>query len=235
MSILTAKSIIFIEFENILCDTDTFVIQKIYDTFKNNRENCILNALLDKIERNGIENIKYISQVKKNMNPLIEYINDDIEDKDGIAYEIYNNILYAEYGSTETFDSMPKTIIGSSLDVLIMDENLEKTYIFCKNPTPEICEFIYEMYDESRTDIIAGDESDFLRKVPCTSYFISDSSNIQDIMECGHTEDTPVEIYVPEYTFNITEDTREIITYPPIDELTRNSSIVVNSIRLPIV
>ena len=123
MPILTAKSIVFIEFENLLYDTDTFVVQKVYDKYKDDREHCPCLELLDRIDRNGIENMKYISQVKMNINPIMEYMNDDIENPLDVASDIYESIMYAEYGTTEQFDDLNKTTVGNSIDMIMRDEH----------------------------------------------------------------------------------------------------------------
>ena len=233
MPILTAKSIVFIEFENLLYDTDTFVVQKVYDKYKDDREHCPCLELLDRIDRNGIENMKYISQVKMNINPIMEYMNDNVDNPLDVANDIYESIMYAEYGTTEQFDDLNKTTVGNSIDMIMRDEHFQTMYIFCNNPTPEIYDFIYSMYDD-RIIIISGDKSDFLQTVPCTAYFISDATNILDIMEIERDEDDIVEIYIPEYKFTMDED-GIILIDPPIKELTKDNSINVATIGLPIV
>lgn len=233
MSILTAKSVIFIEFENLLYDTDTFVIQKIYDTFKDNREHCICNELIDKIERNGIQYMKYIAQTKQNMNPIIEYLDDDIEDPAGVAEEIYNDIIYAEYGTLEPFDILHKTIIGNSVDGIMKDEHFDRMYVYCKNPTNEICDLLFELYSD-RVIIIGGDKSDFFQTIPCTSYFIADALDLLDIVKVDHG-DEPIEVYIPEYSFNMNKETGSILIDPPVGEIVDGTGISVNTIKLPIV
>ena len=59
--------------------------------------------------------MKYIAQTKQNMNPIIEYLDDDIEDPAGVAEEIYNDIIYAEYGTLEPFDILHKTVYNISI------------------------------------------------------------------------------------------------------------------------
>ena len=89
------------------------------------------------------------------------------------------------------------------------------------------------MYDD-RIIIISGDKSDFLRTVPCTIYFMSDATNILDIIEIERDEDDIIEIYIPEYKFNMDED-GIILIDPPIKELTKDNNINVATIELPIV
>ena len=58
MSLLTSAEqdiVMYIEFENLLFDTDTFVLTKLYESFKDRYDECPYKALLDKVERNGYE------------------------------------------------------------------------------------------------------------------------------------------------------------------------------------
>ena len=233
MPILTAKSIVFIEFENLLYDTDTFVIERLYDKYKEDIENCPFCELINKIDRNGIENIRFISQVKTNINPIMQYMNDNIENPLELSNQIYDNIIYHNYGTIEQFDCLEKTIIGNSVDTIMRDEHFETMYIFCNDPTPEIYDFIYSIYDD-RIIIVNGSKSDFLRTVPCNIYFISDATNILDIIEVKRDDSDIVEIYVPEYSFNMNED-GTIFIDPSINEITKENSISIATIELPIV
>lgn len=237
MSLLTSVEqdiVMYIEFENLLFDTDTFVLTNLYEAFKDRYDECPYKALLDKVERNGYDYIPYFGQVKENMNPVLEFLNENTPLAEFVAETLYCEVMYSEdYTTIENYQDLRYTRVGSGIQTLIRDNTISKIYIFCNNPTPIIEALIREITaNDDKVEILCGDRTEFLAETPCDSYFLADAANIKYIAKTGKRQ-RQAQVMVPEYKFNMNGDDIKMDLDP--GDMLKQYNIDINTLQLPII
>ena len=203
-------------------------------------DNIREQMIIERIISNGEIYLPYIGQVKHTLNPILQYINNDIpeEDKEFLAEAIYCDLLYNEsYHTMYDYDGLRMTNIGKGLATLLMDPNIKTVYIYCNNPTDAIVDFIKYMTDNDDKVIIeCGDRTEFLSTVPCDSYFLSDVKNIKYITNLGKRE-CKTDIFVPEFKFNMMNDGNSVDIKLDFGKsaniLLEEFNLDINTIKLP--
>lgn len=222
---------------SVLFTTDWFVLQKIYKyLFRTNDTNDLFYELKDQVESDlvGYQNISKLAQIKSFPNPLMDYM---VNPDESTADNYYNGILLDDEITQETyFTDLFKTNIGKSLDQLLKDSNLTSVYVHVASPAENMLTFIHMSYaniDKSKINFVIGNKEDFLKDIPCDNYFFNNIDDIQFIMNIDRDKDCCV--YTPEYSYNMRTDKPAMVRVPiPLEELTSNNKICVNTIKLPL-
>ena len=192
MSVLHNVSNIYVDFENVIANTDIFVCTKLYKNLKDKKEiikSHPIHGLFDVINTTGIESISTLEQLKTTFNPLRELADETklsseqnltkSQQLDLICDDIYDQILSYNYTDIESIEDMTYTNIADSLVVLTKDKKLENIYVYVKNLSTFIHSSIYEHFREvGKVKIITGDRRKFFDEVVCDTYIFN---NIMDI------------------------------------------------------
>lgn len=183
MSILHKSSTIFIDFEDMLCDTDSYVCKQLYTSYKSSKPNdFIFKKLIDTIDHPevGDENIKYLVMTKETDCFLEEYVDDGQLQSDEehmnlsiIVNAIYSEILYND-NISDIGGQLSLTKIGDNMRYLIKDPNLKNIYIYMPSCTNAIHRFIFNQFTDlqEKITIITGDRESFIRSTPCELYIM---------------------------------------------------------------
>lgn len=238
MALLFGASKIFVDFETILFDTDSFIISHIYEACKDTTDHSF-TELVNYIKDGNEDNFQYIGQVKNSINPLMDFIEDEEE-----AYLCYYEILYSvDMDIDILIDELAPTDIGKSLLTLMKDENVEKLYVYIEGPTPNLCQVVYNFFgQDERVIIVGGDKKEFLKceDFYCDTYIVQNIDDVLALMEGGKREDK-TEVLVPEFPFNVGGETNDIMLYNEDgDEITgtylsTNYNIDVSTMELPLI
>lgn len=240
MPILSVKTTIFIEFENILFDTDTFILGELYLKYINASDELrmLFKPLMDIIDKYGVDNLYLLSQIKHNRNPLYDFIDHDMEypNKKEICDFLYDSILYGEY-DIEYMHNLELTNIGKSIYQLLIDENLDKLYIYINRETDSIMNFLVTwLNQDTRIEYITGNKNDFLEKIECESYFLSRYDDIESIAKLSNPNKImQKDVVIPEYKFNIDKEGNLRYKNMTYSKLFDDFNINVTSAKLPIV
>ena len=217
MSILYKSSVIFINFEDMLCDTDSYVCNQVYkanDSLKTN----MFNKLIETIERPevGVDNIKFLVMTKQTDCFLREYVSNDylgddidiIDNNDDkitnipiIVSSMYNEILYNDK-VTKIDNDITFTNLSNSIEYLITDPNFQKMYVYMPSCTQAIHELIYNHFSriKDKITIVTGDMESFLQTTPCDVYIIKDI----DLVPCLFFDrEEDAQIIVPAFPCNM--------------------------------
>lgn len=237
MALLYGASKIFIDFKTLLFDTDSFVISYIYEAFKDETTSSF-TELVNYIKENW-SSYEYIGQVKNSINPLSDFVVDEKE-----SDLCYNEILYSSDIDLDTvFDKLAPTDLGKSLLTLMKDSNVQQLYVYIDTPTPTLCEVVYNFFGkDSRVFIVGGNKDNFLanEEFYCDTYIFEDVNDIHKLMKRGSNKEK-IEVLIPEFSFNITENDLSIALYDDEGNLisgTRLSeeyNIDVSTISLPLI
>lgn len=192
MPVLHESSNIYVDFENVIANTDIFVCTKLYKIFKDKRDIITshpIHGLFDVIDATGLESLNTLEELKTTFNPLRELADDtkvtpesDLtksEQLDLICNDIYDQILSYNYSDIDSLEDLTYTNISDSLSVLTKDKKLENLYVYVKNLSPFIHTSLYEHFrNSSKLKIITGDRRKFFDEVVCDTYIFN---NIMDI------------------------------------------------------
>lgn len=214
MSMLYGKTNVFIDFEGMLYDTDTYVVRELYDYIQKQDEPSMFDSMNELFDNLSVENLKYALQLKSFPNPLMEFIEalDDDEDIDleEVANEIYNSTLYTfklpEGERTPDMNILQLTSIGAGLKTLLNDPNFNTLYIYVtRELNNDIIKLINEDLD-SECDIIflTGDKKKAMNTQICDFYFLSKLSDIYNI--CDRHHESEINVLVPTFEFNMDDD-----------------------------
>lgn len=190
MSALHESTTLFVDFENVLCNTDEFVCGKLYDLV-NEYDDIVTNnplyAVFEVMRITGKDALPEFSKLKNTINIFRDLIDPSkIEDVEGIdketqmdmiAEDTYDGILYYDY---KNFDEFTFSNIAESFISLIKDENLSTMYIYTKYITSAIHKSIYNLYQSSeKVKIVSGDKGEFLKTTKCDMYIFNDAKDIE--------------------------------------------------------
>ena len=179
-----------IDFKEFICDTDGFVMCNIFDMLSkgvNLPFKKLIPLLLD-------INPADLPLIKTNVNPLVEYIDEESIDS---ADNIYDNILYFDY-NVERF--LRFTTFAKALIPLVSHKDLEVIYIYVGNgdfDVTGILRLIDNFYNSPKIRMVAGNKKDFIDKYPCDLYAFQDAN---DVKLLNPTTDT--DVIVSNHKFN---------------------------------
>lgn len=220
---------------NILVSTDLFVVDQIYRyLYRTNDTNDIFYNLKQAIELEGVGygNLHNLLQLKKNRNPLLQYM---ITPDQDIADQYYNGILIDDnYQSDQYFPNLRKTTIGNALNTLVKDTNFDKVYVYAPKMTEALFTYIMTLFPEKpKWNFVTGDRGRFLAEYECNNYFIEDISTITQLVTKRHIIEG--NIYIPEYRFNMHPELPVVLNSPiPVEALNNEYNLKLHSIKLPI-
>ena len=198
MSALHGPSTVYVDFENVIANTDYFVCKKLYQLLKEDKEavkNNILHNFFDIINQLGEEYILSFCNTKKNINPFFEIADLSVLTEEELApfkeaklsneeinvflctqmyYEILNHSYTFDY-----MDDFSYTNVADSLKVLLKDNQLQKIYIYVDSMTEFIHKSLYNKFNNSdKIVIVTGDKPKFLSEYRCDTYMVQ---NVYDI------------------------------------------------------
>ena len=215
MSLLYGTTSVFIDFEGMLYDTDTYVVRELYDYIRKQDGPSMFDSMYELFDNLSIENIKYALQLKSFPNPLMEFIeslgDDDDTDLEEVADEVYNSTLYTfklpEGEITPETNILRLTSIGAGLKSIINDPNFKTLYIYVtRELNNDIIKLINEELDTVDCDIVflTGDKKKAMNTEICDFYFLSKVSDIYHI--CDKHHESEINVLVPTFEFNMDDD-----------------------------
>ena len=232
------KSIIYIDFENVLCNTDPFVmdtLNNIYIESKvNGDEKEYLKNISDiygEIEKNTK---KYIACVKDNPNVINDFnIDDNLSEYD--CDDLKNVILYADY-ETSLEGEITLTKLGGHIKNYLGNEDCEKIYVYCKSVTEALHSLIFSFFDtgDDRVCLLDGDRSEFLQTIPCTAYFIEQVDELYAICHPHYELPEIREVYIPAFRFNMDEE-GNLLSFDHPSNILEEFKTQINIVDLPII
>lgn len=238
MALLYGASEIFVDFNSILFDTDTYVISHIYEAFKDKTDHSFVELVNYIKENNGV-NFEYIGQVKNSINPLADFIENE-EEANMCYYEVLYNV---DIDVDIMIDELAPTDLGKSMLTLMKDENLKKLYVYIDMPTPTLCEVVYNYFEmDSRVIIVGGNKDEFLNceEYFCDTYIFQDIKDVSSLMKFGKRKES-IDVLVPEFPFNIDEETGNIYLLDDDGDeisgtqLSNDYNINISTIELPLI
>lgn len=189
MSVLHTASTIFVDFNNIIANTDLFVCKQLYQIAKDaeSMKTHMLHAFFEIIDQVGEEYIINYVNTKKNHNPFREIVDsdmDDIKDKsseeiDDLCQEIYDAILYYDYSIPESI-IFEYTNIADALWTISKDKQLETVFIYVEDITPSIQQSLMERFENyDKFIMVTGDKGELLNDLKCDLYIFDDIMDIE--------------------------------------------------------
>ena len=184
MSVLFRTCKIFIDFRDIMCHTDLYVIKYIISgiisgTLKLNFFNNMAN------EFSQLEDSKLLQilSMKANYNPLMDFIEyDKIIDCNvfGEMNNLYNHILYDD----QIFTDLIFTKTADSIKLLLKSKECGSVDIFMDNISSVVYKQLHDFIgDCTKIKIITGDKESLLKSKYYDSYFLSDIMDINSILD----------------------------------------------------
>lgn len=215
MSMLYGNTSVFIDFEGMLYDTDTYVVRELYNYINQRDEPSMFDSMYELFDNLSVENIKYALQLKSFPNPLMEFIaaldNEDEDiDLEQVADEVYNSTLYnfklPEGEITPETNTLRLTSIGAGLQTLLNDTRFKTLYIYV---TCELNNDIITLINndlDSDCDIIflTGDKKKAMSDHICDFYFLSKLYDMYHICDRHHNDE--INVLVPTFEFNMDDD-----------------------------
>ena len=198
MSALHGSSTVYVDFENVIANTDYFVAKKLYQLLKNDKDavkNNILHNFFDIINQLGEDYILSFCNTKKNINPFFEIADLSVLTEAELApfkeahlsendinvflcCQMYYEILNHNY-TFDYIDDFSYTNVADSLKVLLKDSQLQKIYIYVDTMTDFIHKSLYNKFNNSdKVVIVTGEKAKFLSEYRCDTYMVQ---NIYDI------------------------------------------------------
>lgn len=237
---------ILIDFQDCLCNTDFYVIKKIFNETKNKNSDHhyrYLHYIYD--EFNGEPDdyiIERINFIKSNNNILYNFLDKSkIKpcDYNTILKKLYNIYLYKD--KDHLIANAYWTLLAKGLKLLLKDKNLEKLLIYTgeKNDfNPIICEVITNFFNNSnnKIEVIAGPKSILLQKYKFDVYILN---NISDINNLLYERTQNIDVYILGQERNVVSVTKELgvkkLSLPKSpDVLLNDYKMIINMINLPI-
>lgn len=223
MSALHGPSTIYVDFENVIANTDYFVCKKLYGLMNDDKEavkNNILHNFFDIINKLGGEDyILSFCNTKKNINPFFEIAdlsllseaelapfkeanlsNEDINVF--LCSQMYYEILNHNY-TFDYMDDFSYTNVADSLKALLKDNQLQKIYIYVDTLTDFIHKSIYNKFNNSdKIVIVTGDKINFLSQYRCDSYMVQNVYDVRFLSKKFKEKDNPASFVFLDYTYN---------------------------------
>ena len=222
MSALHGSSVVYVDFENVIANTDFFVCKKIYQLLKNDKEavkNNILHNFFDIINQLGEDYILSFCNTKKNINPFFEIADLSVLTEQELApfkeaglsneeinvflcSQMYYEVLNHEY-TFDYMDDFSYTNVADSLKVLLKDTQLQKIYIYVDTMTNFIHKSLYNKFNNSdKVVIVTGDKFKFLSETRCDTYMVQNVYDIRFLSKNFKETDNKSSFIFLDYNYN---------------------------------
>lgn len=238
MSLLTRQSTIFIEFMDLVVNSDLYVVKRLVELMSNEIIKLdyltpLLNEFKDEPDNYIIERLNS----KFNLNPLLDYL-DMSKLVDGINYmdemnNLYNTVLCEDISSMHKLKS---TNLLDSLVNILSNKDIKSIYVYYPKYSQSIHFFIRELFNDSKkVSVVDGDIESAICNLDVDSYFIRDIVNIHSLMNKPNRKQT-IDFVVPEFKCNyINNGITEDLDLPiPAQDIYNKHNINVRAIKLPI-
>ena len=231
MSLLHGTTTIFIEFEGMLYDTDTYVVNEVFNYMVSHKdEKNPFDGLYDMVDLVSPRNVKYLLQTKETLNPLMGYLTEGFEcdeesdlDLEDIADITYTTTLYNFKYTDEDRDDVDDegnpiintlrlTSIGAGLKGLVNDKNIKNLFIYSRQPLSEdMLKLLYEDFgDPACIKLIVGDKKKAMLQNLSDVYFLNSISDMYNIVEQGKRYENEIQVVVPTFSFNMMDEDEDI-------------------------
>lgn len=203
----------FIDFEDILFDTDTFVCKQIYKALCAMKpEDCAkhpLHYLKDAIDQAGENTINTITKLKNTSNPLEEFIDEELLEE-GIQPDILANTFYYTILDDDSDENMLvgevlPTTFAESINAVLQDTNFKMAYVYVNGELTDAKHVLISSFFNYNPKItmVTGDKLAFIKQYQIDTYAFKNISEIEYLkMIPNRSVDTALEFITTEAPFN---------------------------------
>lgn len=241
MALLLNDSVIFIEFKDLICNTDLAVVTKIIEMINEGKTSCdFLQSLIETTKGCDRIEIDKILQSKCNINPLVDYIDYDkmIECNYLQACDdIYDSILTSDKSSV--LYSCRLTNLCESLISILRNDKIKHISIYNKTYNERIHEYIQSVFlNNKKVEFVCGDIGAAIRRKRFNVLFLRQTDSVEYLIDFNKSK--LKEVLIPATGLNISYDEEDTSAETvkglplPIEELKSGQNIDINIIQYPL-